>query len=50
MAPMLRGRVTRISRQVTCQRRSPKTRSSFSPAPISAMMTTNSLNRSVISG
>ena len=44
------GMVMPISRQVTPHFRKLKMRSSFSPAPVSAMMTTNSDRRSVISG
>ena len=44
------GIVMPNSRQVTFQRRQLKSRSSFSPAPINAMMTTNSVSRSATSG
>ena len=44
------GMVMPSSRQVTFHRRQLKRRSSFSPAPISAMMTTNSVSRSAMSG
>ena len=47
---MLSGIATASSRQVTDHVRTLKTRSIFNPAPISAMMTTNSVNRSAISG
>ena len=50
MARMPSGIVIASSRHVTAQSRQRNTRSIFSPAPISAMMTTNSVKRSVMSG
>ena len=50
MAPMQSGIVTISSRQVTCHRCRWNTRSIFRPAPMSAIITTTSVKRSVTSG
>ena len=50
MAAMVKGMVMPSSRQVGAQERTPSGRSSFSPAPISATITTSSLARSVTLG
>ncbi len=50
MARMQSGMASASSRQVAAQARRPTRRSSFSPAPVSATMTTNSVSRSASFG